>query len=192
MVQYATKQEGGYLLYGSGFYIEQFDADKVVPIDSVPTEYKSMRVCLEGTRGYRALVNVNARWNGWLMPLVLKADAKKMLNDITCDEWMKWYEDNGNIYITIDGYTDILEPIRIEGKTYYDFGNLGWCFCSSLYDMMTYDELQTLTEEYGFVNVTMLDDLRICITLDYEDGCQIIECEDGLYNVNELLKYLEL
>ena len=58
-------------------------------------------------------------------------------------------------------------------------------------DMKTYDEIQLLTEAYGFVNVTMLDDLRICITIDYEDGCQVLECEDGRYNVNELIKYLE-
>lgn len=128
IVQYATKTEGGYLLYGSGFYIEQFDADKVVPIDSVPTEYESVRVCLEGTRGYRALVNVNARWNGWLKPLLLQADAKKMLNDIMCNEWGEWNEENDIIYITTDGDTYILEPIRIDGKMYYDFGNLGWCF----------------------------------------------------------------
>lgn len=133
-VQYATKHENGWLLGGSGFVYEYLDAISIEPIDGFPpTKNKHMLVGFDDTKmGYKAIVDLNDRWNGWLRPYIAKDDALRMLNDIGTDEsWIKWVVVDDVITITDVDYGDDIDTIELEeidGEQYYYFGNLGWVF----------------------------------------------------------------
>jgi len=143
-VQYATiNPNGGYCINGYGFVYQSLDAECITPIDAPPTDIKHTYVTLEGAeRGFKAIIDKNQYWNGWLMPLIEENDAIAMLTELTkepySDEWITWKFDGHTITITdvFNQETEILDIKNVDGETYHNFKYLGWCFveCSQYYD----------------------------------------------------------
>ncbi len=72
-------------------------------------------------------------WNGWAMPLISKDSINDVLEILHCDYQIAKM-DGDNVHLQDlsfdDNEADILEPIEIDGKIYYDFSWLGFCFQS--------------------------------------------------------------
>ncbi len=58
--------------------------------------------------------------------------------------------------------------------------------------MKTYEEILELILEHPYINVSIDEDKRIVITVDYEDGEDVLECVDGKYDCTELIKYINI
>lgn len=136
-VQYAVKYDDLYFLWGSGFGISKFDAEKVEPIEGEPP-YKLIEgtVCLDGDYKYKGIDNTNHRWNGWACPWILAEDIERFIAD------MNPYTEEcgvGNIF-KLEGETLIIKDLEdpeykvyshkenLMGKDCYYLGDIGWCF----------------------------------------------------------------
>lgn len=138
--QYARIHDGKYYLYGEGFGIAMLDAISVTAIDgNPPVVFTPVRVCIDGDDRnhptWRAIVNKNRRWNGWLCPHIHADDVDDMLRYLTKDyAWITYKRIEEGILITEihdDNHESLVEPFEHEGQTYYDFGDMGWCFGES-------------------------------------------------------------
>lgn len=133
--QYATKTEGGYLLYGSGFVITKLDAVSVTPIDSVPTNLKQGFVYLDSSEEglYKAICDTNDRWNGWAKPYISEDDIERLCELISDEQFITYrYEKDNNRVVVVDneGYEEdhYIESEELEGQTWYYLGGEGLIF----------------------------------------------------------------
>jgi len=131
-IEYATKSENGWCLGGSGWVYKHLDAMSIEPIDELPQDEVETYVGFDITEiPYKAIVDMNDTWNGWLKPYIHKDDVVRMLEDLSGD-WMRWTIEDGVISIMDSdvGYdvVDTIEISHIGDQQYYYFGNLGWCF----------------------------------------------------------------
>lgn len=128
-IQYATKEEGkGFLLYGSGFFIGELDAVSVTPIDEVPVRFIKGKAYIDGEFGFKAVCNVNNRWNGWAMPHIHRSHIKRIVREFTWEDMQMSLDKKGVLTIKELEYTEQIEPTEIDGELYYYLGGLGWCW----------------------------------------------------------------
>ena len=127
--QYATKDEKGYLLYGSGFFIKEFDAVSVTPVEEIPNVKVSGHAYFEDSKRFKAIHNPNHRWNGWAMPYIHHSAVKAVCKLTSWDGQKVTLNKEGIVTIQQDGEDPVLiEPVVINGEIYYYFGNEGWCW----------------------------------------------------------------
>ncbi len=135
-VQYATKTDGGYCLWGSGFIIREFaNLKELTPVDEPPTELKQGYVHFEGKHYCRAIIDRNSWWNGWAMPWIHHEDVDDLMNALNNGgiagklEWdgdnIKVWEDHGEDELV---YAYDIHPTDEFGENYYYFGGEGLCF----------------------------------------------------------------
>lgn len=136
-IQYAVKRGDAFFLNGSGFAIQEFDADKVVKIDGhPPTIYREGIVQLEGGFEYAGIEDQNQKWNGWSMPFILAKDIDRFIKDVNpqTEEYgvgnlFKLKGDKLHIEdVEYEEYNTVVEKTNILGKDCYYLGNIGWCF----------------------------------------------------------------
>lgn len=132
--QYATKTDTGYLLYGAGFTIKEFDAVSVTPVKEVPTDMVKGIASFDGEKEtyMRAMCDLNQRWNGWYMPYIHAGDIQRLITAASHDEHILTLKD-GNLIFTemYDGKVeneDVVAPRLFNGEMYYYCGNAGYCF----------------------------------------------------------------
>jgi hypothetical protein len=134
VIQYATKSErcNEYFLNGYGFGIVKFDAKSVEQVDSIPVVFKEGYAYFdESNVKFRALVNVNDKWNGWAVPYIHESSIKKFMKSATWEEQTYKLLPNGDLYTVEhscgDVYEQTITPEIINGEKYYYIG-LGLCF----------------------------------------------------------------
>ncbi len=132
--QYATKNDRGYLLGGTGFTIEKFDAVSVTEVDFVPQVYVQGVAYFDDGEKYDAVINKNERWNGWAMPYIHEKHIESLCKELTYD----WGEDEGQTLTFKDGTLTIIENScgelfthhahaeELFGETYYFLGQMGY------------------------------------------------------------------
>ena len=130
-VQYATKVDEYYYLNGYGFSIVSFDG-KVEEIDGEPPlNYRQTLVGFSHTeRPYKAIIDTDRVWNGWLKPWIHKSEIKRLVRDMNKDnDFEKWtLKSDGSLEVSsleyADQEPDVYEPETHEydGETYYYFG----------------------------------------------------------------------
>lgn len=157
-VQYATKTEGGYLLWGSGFVIKKFDKlQSLTKVDEVPTNIKHGYAFFEGMSFYKAYHDANHWWNGWACPWIHKDDVKRLveeMNDGGSATRFVWNGDNIDVYWDQEYEEPQDKPdgtIELQEDGYYYWGGEGLCF-----DFMNDKEL----ERYEF-NIESPDGITI-------------------------------
>jgi hypothetical protein len=87
----------------------------------------------ESENHFIGLHNPQRTWNGWEMPLICINSINDLMSELNGDYYqLKFDGDKLEIGYSDDLETivDILEPIEIDGKIYYDFAWLGLCFQS--------------------------------------------------------------
>ena len=81
---------------------------------------------------YDGFHDPSRNWNGWAMPMISEKSIKQLIKDLYDPEYMGIFmRQNGDVYIydmSLDSEPEILSPIEVEGKIYYDFAWLGLCF----------------------------------------------------------------
>ncbi|NQU52173.1 MAG: hypothetical protein HQ522_06495 [Bacteroidetes bacterium] len=84
---------------------------------------------------WKAISNVNLRWNGWAMPFIHKSDIQNMCDAISDPQYTKYEMINDNVVITCKNNPDepipvIIEPSFLDGEIYYYMGDEGliWQF----------------------------------------------------------------
>jgi hypothetical protein len=132
-IQYATKYEGEdqYFLYGDGFPIKKFDALSVEPCDDPPVIMVEGMAWLDDSPKWRAITNINARWNGWALPSLHESAIKSLIEYLSYDEMYKIELKEGNLILTYTDdqeYVTVIEPHIWNGEKYYGFANEGWCW----------------------------------------------------------------
>ena len=76
---------------------------------------------------YRAICNLNSRWNGWYMPFISEKDIEQFIKDTGWDD-MKLSMDGRVVVCEHDGEVSRIKPTGILGEEWYYFGDYGWCF----------------------------------------------------------------
>jgi hypothetical protein len=87
----------------------------------------------EFNKTFIGLHNPQRTWNGWEMPLISIESINDLISELNGDYYqLKLDGDKIEIGYSDDLETivDILEPIEIGEKIYYDFAWLGLCFQS--------------------------------------------------------------
>ena len=102
----------GYLLWGSGFIIYEFDAVSVTPIDKIPDDRIPGIAHFDGGKDnqYKAICNMNNRWNGWMMPFIHEDDIERLCKQLT------WGGPEDSDYQLIEFTTDR----QVRHACYYD------------------------------------------------------------------------
>lgn len=126
VLQYATKTDAGYLLYGSGFLIREFDAESVTPVDKVPKRYVEGIAHFEHELSFKAVCDLNERWNGWYKPFIHHSQIKKLVKHMQWDIFSCSLDDNGNFLYTDEEESGTIAPKLINGDLYYNLGEMGW------------------------------------------------------------------
>ena len=118
----------------------------------------------ENNETFFGLHNPSSHWNGWSMPLISKDSINYLLKILHDGEYQIAKMDGDNVYLRDlsfdDNEADILEPIEIGGKIYYDFSYLGFCFQSRL--ITQHDELILKLKSEGKKSIFVSD----------ADGCE--------------------
>ena len=84
----------------------------------------------EKSNNMLALCDPLKHWNGWEMPYIHESSLAKLLSILNMNEDVK-YIISFDLVCVWDAEEDtkyIIEPIKINGETYYNFGFEGLCF----------------------------------------------------------------
>lgn len=135
-VQYATKWNDQYFLWGSGFGIGEFDAYSVEEVDDIPNNYERGFVFFEfETETFKAVIDTNRWWNGWAMPYIHESDVKRLCHMLNENPDMSYtMSEDKTILVECHEFDDIPDTTIIpeqpfdDGETYYYFGGEGLCF----------------------------------------------------------------
>jgi hypothetical protein len=123
----------GYNPVGGGFMVTKFGGVKTIEeVDEIPVDNLTTSVCFDGEEcsSYKAVVDLNDRWNGWMKPWIHIDDAKKLCRELTWDDETYAFT-NGKVTYKHHEDEDLdstFESKEIDGETYFYFGNQGLVF----------------------------------------------------------------